>query len=176
MRTKKIFLSTLFLCLIMLTGCNASDTDESETTKTDMGEFFNEYCDIYVNKFQARDLESYGIKITDNMGYGYYNTIDECVKELLTIDNQAADACSLYAKTNGLDCDKAGQTRQENYKKNMTKDGCVQNGKNNRCALFDTSQPQWSGADTAQISDANVKYTDCLQKVDYACGGLPESW
>lgn len=45
----------------------------------------------------------------------------------------------------------------------MTKDGCIENGKNNRCALFDTSQPRWTDVSTNQISEANVKHATLLE-------------
>lgn len=176
MRTKIISLFAIIFCLVVLAGCTTSDPSKPKTTKVNMGDFFKEYCDIYVNKFQSKDLESYGIEVINDMGVGYYNTVDECVEKMSKIDKLAEDACEQYGKANGIDCNEARLTRQENYKKNMTKDGCIENGKGNRCFLFDTSQPQWSGADAGQISDANVKYTECLQKVEYACSELPKTW
>ncbi|MBU0596553.1 hypothetical protein KJ641_04150 [Patescibacteria group bacterium] len=172
---KKIIL--IFGILILTGGgCANSDLDKTKITKIDMQSFFTEYCDIYVNNYQSRDLESYGIEITNDMGVGYYNDVDECVQEMLKIDQSSENACEQYGKSSGVYCDEAMQIRQETYKKSMTKDGCIENGKNNRCALFDTSQPQWSGADAVEISSANAKYAECLQKVEYACSEIPKSW
>ncbi len=166
----------LALCFTIFVGCTTSDLDKPKSKTANMGSFFAEYCDIYVNKFQSRDLESYGIKNTGDMDFGYYNNIDECVEEMLKIDQLSEKTCEKYSQGENLDCDAARVERQGSYKKAMTYDGCIANGKGNRCFIFDTSQPRWSGTDSGQINEANVTYTECLQKVEYACEEVPKNW
>ncbi|MCK5459922.1 hypothetical protein KAI52_02310 [Candidatus Parcubacteria bacterium] len=183
MRVKTVFLLAVMFCLVVLAGCSITDSDnttsdsgKSKTTKVSMEGFFKEYCGIYVNKFQSRDLKSYRIEESGNMGYGYYESIDECIEEMLKIDKLAEDACEQYGKASGIDCGEAMFARQENFKKNMTQSGCVENGKSNRCFLFDTSQSRWADASADQTREANIKYSECLQKVEYACAELPKNW
>lgn len=176
MRKKAIYLFLAFFCLVVLTSCSKSGIGNSKTANNNMRDFLLEYCDIYVNKFQEKDLESYGIELTIDMGGGYYKTENDCVVEMLKIDNESEKACKQYGESIGQDCDKARQARKNNYKKRMTKNGCIENGKNNRCAMFDTAQSQWSGVSSMQIKDANMRYVECLQKVEDTCSNLPKNW
>lgn len=177
MRIKIVYLGGIIFCLVFLVGCGTSSVQKNNLVqKNDMEEFFKEYCDIYVNKYQSRDLKSYDIEKSDNMGYGYYDTIDECIQEMMKTDKLSEDSCQQYRKSMDLDCNEVRKKRQETYKKAMTYDGCIANGKSSRCFMFDTSQSQWVGASADQISNANVKYTECLQKVEFACAKVPKTW
>ena len=176
MRNKIILIGCLFFVVVLMgIGCNKQGNN-IKVSQSDMENFFKKYCDVYINKYQARDLKSYGIEVGNNMEVGYYKDVSECVKEMLKSDQLSEDACKQYKKNSDQDCNKARASRQATYKKQMTKKGCLENGKNNRCFMWDTTQSRWQGANAGQISSAKAQYTECLQKVDYACADLPESW
>ena len=170
MRIKIVYLCGIIFCLTFLVGCGASPAKKNDLVqKNSTEEFFKKYCDIYVNKYQSRDLEFYG--------YVYYNTIDDCIQEMMKEDKLSEDFFQQqFGKSMNFDYNDIRKERQETYKKEMTYDGCIADGKSNGCFLFDTSQPQWVDASADQISSANVKYTECLQKIEYACAKVPKTW
>jgi len=171
MKHFSIILGSFAVLLLLGGGCSMKVAPDKISD-----EFLEEYCDLYVNKFQTKDLESYGIEVTGNEKIGYYADVASCVAQMRKFEEESESICEQYGQRTGISCDEAREIRKQNYKKNTTYDGCIQTGRGFRCFMFDTSQEHWQGAEASQISSANKNFAECMEKVEYACSDLPKSW